>query len=228
MSRPLHSMAGLHPARQWGFTLVEVLVALTLLSVIMLALGAALRTVGQSGERIDVRLTRSDDFRVAQAFIRSTMGRVSARKAVMSDQPGMSVVQFAAAADAASWVGIMPARYGSGGRHFFRLAVERVGNESALVIRFVPWADTPGFPDWSQAQSRVLASGLAEFALRYEDARRTPSVWAPEWVPKDRLPDHVSVTVVSAAGAWPVLVIPLRVLPLSGDNMGGFTIGGRV
>ena len=36
-----------------GFTLVEILVVMTLMSVIMLALGASMRTIAQTGERVD-------------------------------------------------------------------------------------------------------------------------------------------------------------------------------
>ena len=110
-------------SRAHGFTLLELLVVMALLSVVMLALGSALRTIAQSEERIDRRLVRADEFRVASAFIRTTLERVSARKVVAPATPGGSPLLFAAASDAVAWVGIMPARYGAGGRHFCRLGV---------------------------------------------------------------------------------------------------------
>ena len=53
-----------------GFTLVEMLVALTLMSLVMLGMASAIRTMAQTEERIDVRVDRADEMRVASGFIR--------------------------------------------------------------------------------------------------------------------------------------------------------------
>ena len=73
MGRPSQAL------RAAGFTLVELLVAMSLMSLILLAMSSALHTMGQTESRIDERSTRLDDFRSATAFIRSTLGRVSLR-----------------------------------------------------------------------------------------------------------------------------------------------------
>ena len=44
-----------------GFTLLEVLVVMSLLSLVMLGMGSALRTTAQTGERVDHRLLRDTD-----------------------------------------------------------------------------------------------------------------------------------------------------------------------
>lgn len=216
--KPIHARAG-------GFTLLELLVVMALLSVVMLALGAALRTIAQSEDRIDRRLTRTDEFRVATAFMRTTLGRVSDRKVVASVEPGAGSVLFAGNGEAVAWVGVMPARYGAGGRNFFRLAVETVDGAGALVLRFIPWSDVATFPDWSQAEMRVLVTDVTSLAIKYEDAFEVPSVWGPEWPFKDRLPQRVELTVQTAAGFWPSLVVAMRPMP-STQNSGGIVIGG--
>lgn len=162
-----------------GFTLLEILVVMTLLSVVMVALGSAMRLMAQTETRIDQRLARADEFRVAVGFLRSTLGRVSAQKAEAPPQPDTLPFLFSAGASAVEWVGIMPARYGAGGRSFFRLAVEGTGSNSALVIRFQPMGDAAVLPDLSQAQARVLASQVTALAIRYEDARKEQPVWSP-------------------------------------------------
>ena len=211
-----------------GFTLLEVLVVMALLSLVMLALGSALRTVGQTQERIDMRLARADELRVSVAFIRSTLGRISGR---MISQPataqvGSSRFLFTAAPDAVAWVGVMPARYGAGGRYFFRLAVERVDEDMALVIRFKPWEDSSVFPDWATADSRVLATNVTSLSIRYENGRMEPPAWMPDWAIPDRLPERVAIDLLTAAGEWPTLVVPLRQLPRSDERGGGFSVGG--
>ena len=60
-----------------GFTLVELLVTMALLSLLMLGMASALRTMAQTEERVDARLAKADEFRVATGFLRSIVGRGS-------------------------------------------------------------------------------------------------------------------------------------------------------
>ena len=208
-----------------GFTLVEILVVMSLLSVIMLALGSALRTIAQTEERIDTRLERADEMRIATTFLRSTLERVSARK-VQPPPPATTAVLFATGPNAVAWVGVMPARYGAGGRSFFRLGLEPNGADSALVIRFVPWTDAADFPDWTRAESRVLVRNVRSVALRFQDAEASPPHWSLDWAPKDRLPDQLQLEIETAQGAWPPLTFPMRPMPTGNPSLGGAAFGG--
>jgi general secretion pathway protein J len=198
-----------------GFTLLELLVTMALLSLLMLGMASALRTMAQTEQRVDARLASADEFRVATGFLRSIVGQVSARKNPMPLTQGASPYLFVGAPTALSWVGVMPARYGAGGRNFFHLAVEPVQGEPALVIRFLPWTDSPQFPDWEQAESRVLVRGVASFALTYEDARQTEPLWVNAWERTDSLPDRVRIELHTDTGPWPMWVAAMRSLPAS-------------
>jgi general secretion pathway protein J len=201
-----------------GFTLLEVLVVMALLSVVMLALGSSLTTVSQAEQKIDERMARMDAMRVTVAFLRATVGRASARK-VAAPPPIGTRVLFTGAAQAVEWVGVMPARYGAGGRYFFRLGLETASGVPALVMRFAPWADGAGFPDWTRADSRVLVEGVQEFAIRYEDAN-APGRWSNEWSIPARLPIQLQLSVATTAAVWPPINLPLRFMPAS-DATGG-------
>jgi general secretion pathway protein J len=216
--------AAARPARNRGFTLVEILVVMSLLSVIMLALGSALRTLAQTEERIDQRLARADEMRVAVGFMRSTLERVSARK-VVAPPPGTTGVLFAAATDSVAWIGVMPARYGAGGRYFFRLGLEAVDTDRALVIRFMPWTDTPNFPDWARAESRVLVRHVTGLTIRFQDGQPSPPQWSVDWTANDRLPDQLQLEIQTASGAWPAVTFPMRAMPTGDPNLGGAAFG---
>lgn len=198
-----------------GFTLVELLVTMALLSLLMLGMASALRTMAQTEERVDARLARADEFRIATGFLRSIVGRISARKKPAPMTQGASPYMFAGAPTTLSWVGIMPARYGAGGRNFFHLAVEPVQGSPSLVIRFLPWTDSTDFPDWAQAESRVLVSGVTSFALAYEDARQTQPLWVDAWERTDSLPERLRMQLQTDAGPWPMWVVAMRSLPAS-------------
>lgn len=70
-------------AAEKGFTLVEMLVAVSLLAVIMVALGSSLRTIAQTESRVDQRLGRIDEMRVSVGLMRQLIARVSGRKLQM-------------------------------------------------------------------------------------------------------------------------------------------------
>lgn len=208
-----------------GFTLVEILVVMTLMSVIMLALGGAMRTIAQTEERVDQRLRRADEMRVAISFLSSILGRISPRKVQAPTQVGSRLALFSTAPDAVMWVGVMPARYGAGGRYFFRLALERQRDTAALVIRFMPWTGGAVFPDWAGADSRVLVREATGLLLEYAQEGGAAQSWRPAWTDPQTLPGRIRISLRTVAVQWPQIVIALRQLPAGDNGRGGFSLG---
>lgn len=210
--------------RSLGFTLVEVVVAMALLSLVMLVLGSSIRSMGASAERIDARTASIDEMRVATGFLRDIVGRSAAQK---QEPPAVGLL-FAGSADAVSWVGVMPARFGAGGRHFFRLGAEQVSDGStALVLRFVPWRwEQKAWPDWAQAQSRVLVRDVDSLALSYEGNGFNQD-WLGAWPPEaTRLPPRLRLLLSAAGSEWPPIVLAIHPLPAGeGGGGGGFVHG---
>ncbi|MDF1482625.1 prepilin-type N-terminal cleavage/methylation domain-containing protein [Extensimonas sp. H3M7-6] len=213
--------------RRAGFTLVEMLVVLALLSLIMLAMASALRSTGQLEERADERLQRTDEMRTVNRFLHTVLGRISARKTSAPVPEGASPYFFTGAPDGISWVGVMPAQFGAGGRYHFRLGVEpRPGQPSALVIRFAPWTDAATVPDWGQTQAHTLLEQVSAFTVQYEDANTDPPQWLPAWNNPKRLPEHILITLQTPAGDWPAIIIALRILPATDPQRSGPVFGG--
>lgn len=214
-----------------GFTLLELLVVMTLLSLVMLALGGALRGMAQTEERVDARLEKADEFRVAVSFIRSTLGRASTRK-LEGTPANPAPLPFVAAPHTLMWVGVMPPRYGAGGRHFFLLEQDKAAlnanasGASPLVIRFAPWVADTNFPDQSSMVSHQLMANVLSVDVRYQDIQSLALPWRQDWPFKDRLPAAISLSIQTAAGALPELVIAVRALTGADDEGGLFVTGG--
>lgn len=208
-----------------GFTLVELLVVMALLSLLMLGLASALRTMAQTEERIDGRLAQADEFRVTTAFVQEVLGRISVRKNDAPLQQGVSPFLFDGQAASISWIGIMPARHGAGGRYFFRLGLEDYQGEAALVIRFAPWDEGVSFPNWEQAQARALLKGITAFSVTYEDLSTEPESWTSTWQQTDALPEHVRLDVHTRNGDWPLWIVATRQLSQGGRRQGGYSLG---
>lgn len=209
-----------------GFTLVELLVTMVLLSMVMVALMSVMRSMAQAQEKVEHRLSLSDDFRVATAFLESAIGHVSARRSSRGLQVGESPYQLIARPQELVWVGVMPARFGMGGRSYFRLALEPGRAGAALVLRFAPWEDTAGFPDWTRTEAFEVVQGVTSFSLFYEDAWQPTPLWVSRWERLDSIPARVRIEVATEEGAWPLWIVPMRWLPAYQPGAGRFTSGG--
>lgn len=208
-----------------GFTLVELIVVLVLLSLVTLTLASVMRTAAQTEERVDARLERIDDLRIASDFIRAVLGRVSAQKRVGILEPGGSQYYFVGAASEVQWVGVMPARYGVGGRHHFRLYL---AGDQTLLLQYLPWRGSVSQLNWVGAPSTSLATGVKTLSFKYQDAVDEPVQWGAPWTVLDRMPARIAVNVQTVNGDWPELIVPLRALPASDGRIRGPVFGGSV
>lgn len=221
--------------RRRGFTLVEVLIALVLLSLLMLVLTSALRSMGQVEERVEQRIEAADDYRLATQLLGDVLGHVSARRHSVQAAGGPAQAPFfEARPDSLAWIGVMPARFGLGGRHYLRLAVEPgPDGDGQLVLRYAPWSGAPTFDAWPQAQARVLAAPVQSLALRYQEP--ASGGWSPVWpppgvplntLPSTLLPGAVALQIDGAQPAWPPMVVPLRAARISDPSTQGGSFGG--
>ena len=202
-----------------GMTLIEVIVAMAVLSLIVLALGASLRGISQSAQRVEQRVDGIDEMRVGVAFLRELFGRASVVRV-----PGpQRKLLFDASPVELAWVSVMPARFGAAGRYAFRLAVEPAADGSqALVLRYAPWPpDAQAFPDWAGAEWRVLAAHVDGLRLGYGGSGMAQG-WRGDWVDAEKLPAHVRIDLGTSQGPWPPVILPVRTPPVGAT----FTIGG--
>lgn len=218
-----------------GFTLLEMLVVMVLLSIVMTGLIAGLRSMAQTETRIDQRLTRLEELRIARSFLLSALAQVSADKIDVPNMPGKRMVPFEATSDTLSWVGNLPARGQVGGRHFFRLAMESVESRQELVLRFLPSRADLNFPDWSQADSRVLLKGITHLSVQAQgfvpqgqDSSNWPRGWETGWPVADALPERVRLQLDDGQGDVLQWVIAMRATARSDATTRGPVIGGTM
>ncbi|RMW97676.1 prepilin-type N-terminal cleavage/methylation domain-containing protein [Allofranklinella schreckenbergeri] len=189
-----------------GFTLLEVLVVTALLSLVMLGLASSFYSLAQTENRVDARLDQSGQVRASMHFLDQVLGRIVARR-----RPGVQNMQeplhwFEGQPQSLRWVGIMPARFGAGGRYFFQLTLEG----GALVIRFTPWEDQRAFPAPEQMQARVLLSDVTHLAIQYRGEESNTIAWRGQWNRLQQIPSHVMLDIATASVALPSKIVPLR------------------
>lgn len=216
-----------------GFTLLELLVVMSMLSLVMLGLGSGMRTMVKAEAGIDGRMNLLDELRVARQFLVQIVGKVSAQRL---QRPDSEVLAFQAQPDSLSWIGVMPARPGVGGLHQFRLAIEPddESNQSSLVLRYHPWQSDVGVVDWGQAKHRVLLKGVSGLLIEAQGLppkmRPNPGTWPQGWQPgwgvADRLPDQIRIGFLDAQGHAQQWTVPVHVTVQTDDGLTAVTVGG--
>lgn len=190
-----------------GFTLIEVVVALSLLSLIMLGLVGALRAFGQTGERLEEQTLVNDDLRLVGALLQSSIASAAVLQRVEPDSKAVGV-WFQGRVQGLEWLGVMPARHGVGGLMHLRLMLEQAQDDRyRLVLFMAPYRGADKEPDWDILEGRVLLEDVTDMQLRYLGFKEAG--WSVEWLNETALPTKVYLALTLRGRPWPPLLIPL-------------------
>ena len=189
-----------------GFTLVEVVVALTILSLIMLATVTALRTLANTQGTLERVTARIDEVRTVSGFLRDLMeaavvGEGGSGGGLALGGSSRQSAYFEIGDDALAWKATVLFGEGFGGTYLVQVARE----EDLLLLRWLePLPSMAAQVDWSQAATRPLVLGLEEFAIAWRENHDQP--WQREWVKGDKA-RWVRLQIKAAGRYWPELIM---------------------
>lgn len=218
-----------------GFTLIEMLLVLSMTALMMLAIGGTLRTMAQSEDRVVQRIDRNDQIRVTHQFLQQILGRVDISEPVGGRVDAERPFLFSARPHSIEWVGIMPARHGAAGRFDFRLTAEARQSDFDLVLRYASHDGKATFPDWNTAEQQVLVRNVREFRLESkgtpyaaESVAQNDAVgWQSEWKSKTDIPQQLRIRIKDEIGEWSPLTVALFPTLQSREGGSGFVVGGK-
>lgn len=195
--------------RNKGFTLVEVIISLSILSMIMVAIVSSLRTFGNTRDVIERSTARVDQVRLVSAYLRdSIQGAMPVvRVGTSGDFPGFHGnygTFFTGSTNDLVWVAPVTAGAGFGGTFVIRLSREG----SRLVMRWLPYKREIAALDWSAQAGQTLIEDVEELTLGYR-AGYTEE-WVDSWEETARIPVSVRLNLKSAGRYWPELVMRLE------------------
>jgi general secretion pathway protein J len=203
-----------------GFTLIELIIALSLLALMSAVMFGSLSMAGRAWDGGEAKVGEVSAMRQTQEFLREHLSAeypMRLRKVV--EMP----LLFAGERDEMRYTAALPPRVVDGGVYYFRLALARSGDKSQLILeRLIPDAAALQEPEFRDAERSVLADGIAELRLSYfgrdPDAADTDvPTWRDRWGDRQRLPLLVRIEVKPEKGAmWPVLVVEPRRAPEAG------------
>lgn len=200
--------------RSRGFTLIELVVALTLLALMSTVLFGALGFAGRSWEGGEAKAEQVGSMRLAEGFLRSQLESAHPlRMRKMAQFP----LLFNGTETEIRYAAPLPSRISGGGIWYYRLAVQEEAEKSRLVLeRVVPDLDAGALPEFGEADRSILAEDIKSLRVGYYGrdvgaAQATAPTWRDRWDDPNRMPLMIRIEVVPARAApWPVLLVAPR------------------
>jgi general secretion pathway protein J len=204
--------------RQQGFTLLELLIALTLLGFILVLLFGGLRLGVRSWDASQKQVDSLNSVRSLESFLRREM---SVAYPYRWKAGPTRRVAFLGERDKLSFVAQLPSRVGGGGLYVISIALEQQGKQKRILWRYLPVnALMQDFSALAEATQMVLAAseldqvediGFSYFGLENEGAAPR---WMDRWENDTLLPMLIRVKVrLSNGNEWPDFVVAPMLSP---------------
>lgn len=202
--------------RQRGFTLLEILLVLSLMGVLLTLVGGALLGANRAVLKAQRYTTSLDEMRAAQRFLRSSIGQ--ALPLDSSEDDSESSGFFVGSTQRLQFVAILPGTLG-GGIQLHTLELKG-GDLQVAFAQVQSSADGTVAKPWGDPQ--VLVHDVEELQLSYRgmSPKGEATGWISDWPWPTRLPRAVRIDAkVNGPVPWLAEVVALR-LDLSGGAGG--------
>ena len=194
-----------------GFTLLEMLITLTLVSLLFLALFAAFNTIGRSWDAADTRMNKTEDMRLISEFLRRQLGQAMVVK--IKGEKEANVYAFSGTSNRVRYAAPLQPLQHQGGVFLIELSIiNGKSGGKALVMRYAPYRPELTWEQaFKDAEPVPVFDGLKSAAFAYfgaEDLKTTPE-WAKDWEDKPLFPQLLKLQLADAERAWADIVIQL-------------------
>jgi general secretion pathway protein J len=194
-----------------GFTLIEVLIALTLLSIMVVLLFTSLKICADSWEKGETKITAVNEIAVVYNFFQHHLA--TAKPLFNTSATGEKSFSFQGNSQSMQFVSAFPASAGKLGLQLFSVSLLEEDNDQFINVALVPFINLA--EDENPSKEEVtLIKHVSEFKLSYfgsEDGM-TEGSWNEEWVNKTVLPSLIKINITLAnAYFWPEMIFDLKV-----------------
>ncbi|UJS25901.1 prepilin-type N-terminal cleavage/methylation domain-containing protein [Thiothrix winogradskyi] len=196
--------------RQRGFTLLEMLIAFSLVSLLFLALFASFNTIGRSWDAADTRMNKTEDMRLISDFLRRQLGQAMVVR--IAGEKEAKVYAFEGTATSLRYAAPLQPLQHQGGVFLIELNIVAGKDAKKLEMLFAPYRPELTWEDaFAEAEPVLIFEGLqaAEFEYFGAEAEGKDPDWTSDWEDKPRYPDMLKLTLADKERAWPELLVDL-------------------
>jgi len=189
-----------------GFTLIEMLVAISLFLLLVSIGYGALRTGTRSMEAADNGIDKMNTIRISWNIMNRSLNRAVPVK-------GEKGIIFSGNSQMIEFASDMPAYLGFGGHYMIRLSLENTSNTKQLLFSRIPLSLFKDWDDQTYLQQAVLVDNIGEINISYYGKLPGDSEnnWQDKWTESKTLPLLVKINIVSSDGTnWPELTAKLK------------------
>ncbi len=182
--------------RQSGFTLIEIIVVMTMLALIMSMVYGAINTSRKMASKGIKRIDATNEVRVVQELIRRQISRILPM--AFKEDDGTFVI-FEGDEQHIMYVSPMPGYLGKGGPHV--QLIEIVNAKGGKILQFSHWLLNDSLEedafDSSEQEPVVLLENVedAYFSFMKLDEEGEPGDWESEWEEVENTPLMVQLEV---------------------------------
>jgi general secretion pathway protein J len=203
-------------AAERGFTLLELLAAITLLGLLMAVLFGGLRLGTRVWETADARLDSSVRLQIVQDFIRQRLAETLPLEAVPPElaEVGASEPLFLGTVETVRFASLLPENLGAG-IYLMELELAESGHADGsnnLVLSWRPFEPPDQTAEEVEPEERVLIENIEAVELSYFgtiDPAQPPDWWQA-WENQPELPGLIRLQVRFAENderRWPELIV---------------------
>ena len=199
-------MTGEHS--QQGFTLLELLIGLTLLGFMLALLFGGFHLASTAWDTVGTHVNRTTDEQLAREFL---------RRLIMQMQPirwkGAPNQPIAFTGDVQSLRAIAPisSQAGAGGLQVVEILAEPSADGNRLTFRHAPLHyGAEQFTDGlGEGEGHLLLDAITgvEFAYFGPPKKGEPSAWQDAWENPEQLPALIRIRIASSSHEWPDLIV---------------------
>lgn len=197
--------------RSQGFTLLELLIGMTLVGFILSLLFAGLNLGTRSWEAGEQRMVTSSRQAVVVDFIRRAIEQTYPLRWRVGEEDRLA---FAGEAESLRFVGTVAMHDGASGNHLIALDLVDAETGRDLVMRWqLPDPGAPGFEPIEQAEPKVLIKAVKEMTLAYFGAQSETEdpAWHDQWLDQKTPPELIRLQLTMENGeTWPDIVAAPR------------------
>ena len=197
--------------RTQGFTLLELLIGMTLLGFILTLLFAGLNLGTRSWEAGERRMVTSSRQAVVADFIRHTLEQTHLLRWRVDNEDQLA---FAGEAESLRFVGSVAMHEGASGNHLIALNLADGETGRDLVMRWqLPDPRAPGFEPLEEAKPKVLIKAIKEMRLAYFGAQTDTEepTWHDQWLLQKAPPELIRLQLIMENGeTWPDIIAAPR------------------
>lgn len=210
--------------RRNGFTLIEVLIAMTLLGIMVVLLFSSLKIAAESWNAGEGKIVEVSRKAVVYQFFKRHLTTI---RPVLAQTPdpqnagedaAMMAQAFQGQSQTLRFVAALPAAAARKGLQLFDIAAAR-NEATTIMVGLTPYQQTePGEPEQTVLLQHVKAFAFAYFGKKEETGE---AAWHDDWMGIDHLPRLIKVGISLDDGSyWPDMVFPLKITGLAAtDNV---------